>query len=689
MATTTASALGPHDATQRRFALVVAGDRSGEFRRARRRSIAVRAMRLLLPVLTLAVLGGYVLTILKAAGLATNMPELSLRKILPEDLAMNNPRYEGFGKDGSSYTFMAKTARQDLKALNMIALDEISGWVTQADKSRTEITATRGTFDHQASILELFDSINVVSENGLNAKLTRATILAKESLIKSEEPVEIDFPAGTIHSNTMTLRQKVREISFVDNVRVALKPQAPEADTPKPARSTNLFAQSNEPIDITSSRLDVNDAASIALFTGNVKAVQGEATLTTPELEVTYDGSVNSAATGNASAEDNASADDVEKRGTAKEAAKIRSIVAKEPVVMTRGDADVVSSNNAEFYVLQETAILSGNVIMISGTERRATSDKVELDQRADTALLTGNVVVVQGKNELRGSRLSIDRKAGHTQLTSPGEDGGTGRIFARLYQGAAKEQAASKPKASQSAASQGGPFSFKTDPTAPVEVEADQLNVNDTAKVAVFQGNVAATQGEFTISSSELYAYYKGGAGLADVTRSEVDHSSGQSKQDAGTELTRIEAKKDVVVTSKDGQTASGDWAEFDAKTKKVMVGGDVMVTQGQNMVRGTRLVIDMTSGESKIDTAPAKAVAQPGGGGWAAEAPQAGNATPASPGRASAVFFPQQLKKGPNGKSALPPAEAPQAAPETGQAAPDGWAAEADPNAPTATGN
>ena len=33
------------------------------------------------------------------------------------------------------------------------------------------------------------------------------------------------------------------------------------------------------------------------------------------------------------------------------------------------------------------------------------------------------------------------------------------------------------------------------------------------------------------------------------------------------GTELTRIEAKKNVRVTSKDGQTATGDWADFDAK--------------------------------------------------------------------------------------------------------------------------
>lgn len=667
MAMTIASSANPDGASRRRHALVIAGDRTGEFRSARRRSRGVRLMRWLFPALAILLLGGYAQTILQKAGLATSMPEISLRKILPQDLAMNNPRYEGFGKDGSSYTFTAKTARQDLAKLNQIELDQISGWVLQADKSRTDVTATRGSFDHEASVLELFDSIDVVSETGLKAKLTRATILAKESLLKTGEPVEVEFPAGTIHASSMTIRQKVKEITFVDDVRVALKPQVPADATTQPNRRSDFFAQSNEPIDIVSARLDINDAVKTALFSGEVKAAQGDGTLTTPELEVTYEG--------NASGTEGKPEDAAGAEGSAKQPAKIRRILARQPVVMTRGEDEVVSSNNADFDVAHETAVLTGDVIMISGPERRATGDKVELDQRGDTALLLGNVQVVQGKNLLSGSRLFIDRKGGRTQLTSPAETGGSGRIFARLYQGDAKAQPA---KASaKEAETSGGAFTFKTDPTAPVEIEADQLNVNDTAKVAVFEGNVNAVQGEFTISSSELHAFYKGGSGLAEVTSSGA-RPEGQAKGQPASELTRIEAKKNVIVTSRQGQTATGDWAEFDAKTRKVMVGGDVVVTQGQNMVRGTRLVIDMNSGESKIDTAPAKTASKPAGGGWTTEAPAPGNATPDSPGRASAVFFPQQLKNGHKQK----PAEA--TPPEV-----DGWSAKADPDASAAPGN
>jgi lipopolysaccharide export system protein LptA len=210
--------------------------------------------------------------------------------------------------------------------------------------------------------------------------------------------------------------------------------------------------------------------------------------------------------------------------------------------------------------------------------------------------------------------------------------------------------------------------LSFKTDPTAPVDVEADRLDVADARQLAVFKGDVRASQGKFTINSAELHAYYKGSAGLADVTRSDGPAKGGAAQK---TELTRIEAKKNVIVTSERGQTATGDWAEFDAKANKVLVGGDVVVTQGQNMVRGTRLVIDMTSGESKIDTAPAKTVAQPSGGGWTTEAPAAGDATPESPGRASAVFYPKQMKGDRAGKGAPD---------ESGKATTNSWPAETE---------
>lgn len=646
----------------------MAGDRSVEFRKARRRTFFVRVLRLAFPASAALMLVGYGLTILKTAGWGSGLPEIAIKKILPEDLAMHNPHYEGFGSDGSSYRFAAKTAQQELASPTQIKLNEITGTVLQPDKTKTDITAKRGVFDHTAGVLELYDRIDVVSESGLKANLTRATILTKENLITSNEPSLIEFPSGNIRAKNMRLRQKAREATFADTVEVTLTPPPPKSETAasEPAnKASGMFAASNGPVNINADRLDVNDTSQIAVFSGNVKVAQAGAELTTPELEVTYEGGgMMSMGKGTSKAPTGTG------QAPADPTSKIRRIVAKEPVVMTRSTGETVTSDNAEFDAPNETAILTGNVVMTSGADRRVVADRVDLDQHADTALLSGNVVVTQGENELTGGRLLIERKSGRAELTTPPALGnGPGRISARLVRGEAKPDS-SKAKA-HAAAETDGFATFKTDPNAPVNVEADALDVNDAAKVAIFRGNVKADQGGIIISSSELHAYYKGEAGLADVTASPAGGSQGKKGQ---TELTRIEAKKNVLITSSEGRTASGDHAEFNAKTNMITMGGNVVLTQGENMVRGTRLLIDMNTGETKIDTAPPRTVAQPSGGGWVTEAPSgAGGAAPQNGGRASAVFFPQQLKQQvPKDTSKLPPSAA---------STIDGWSAKGSP--------
>jgi lipopolysaccharide export system protein LptA len=62
------------------------------------------------------------------------------------------------------------------------------------------------------------------------------------------------------------------------------------------------------------------------------------------------------------------------------------------------------------------------------------------------------------------------------------------------------------------------------------------------------------------------------------------------------------IEAKGDVVVIQKD-QNATGDAATFNMRENTVTLAGNVVVTRGSNVIRGQRLVVDLTSGVSKMD--------------------------------------------------------------------------------------
>jgi lipopolysaccharide export system protein LptA len=66
--------------------------------------------------------------------------------------------------------------------------------------------------------------------------------------------------------------------------------------------------------------------------------------------------------------------------------------------------------------------------------------------------------------------------------------------------------------------------------------------------------------------------------------------------------QIRRIEAKGGVTVIQKD-QNATGDTAIFNMRENTVTLTGNVIVTHGQDVLRGQRLVVDLTSGVTKID--------------------------------------------------------------------------------------
>jgi len=601
--------------------------------RARCHTRLVKFLRIALPGAAAGVVGLYFLLVLDATGMVANLPRLEVPRVIPENLTMDNPSYEGYNKDGGRYIVRAKTAVQDLANTDFVRLNGITGDLTDAKKSKTQLTAAEGEFDTKSNRLELSGGIDIVSESGLKAKLSRATILTNDNVIFSKEPVLVEMPTGTIRSNEMRILNKSREVAFIDDVRAHLVPEkkegAAESTGSAPAKTATaapLIGGGDGPIDINANRLDIDDTGKTATFTGNVKAQQSGAMLETAALEVTYEGGDVGGAEGMAAPG----------AGT-----KIKRIVSKSPVVMTREPNDRITGASLEYDAIKQVAVVNGNVKMASGADRRASADRVTVDQQADTILLTGGVVAVQGRNQLKGERLFVDRASGRTQLSSPPVGGHAGRIWTEFYRGeesaaqGAKEKLKQLANGTQGAAATGAVGLFKTDPNAPINVEAARLDVDDRAKQAVFHGEVHAVQGDFVVRTAELRTFYTGAAGLA-----EQPSASGNA---APAQISRIEARGKVIVTSKEGQKATGDWADYDVKKNQVVLGGDVVLTQGKNVVEGTKLTIDMLTGRSVIDSDPR--------GGWSARPePEAKNAQgftiPRNTGRPSAIFYPREKK-------------------------------------------
>ena len=128
-----------------------------------------------------------------------------------------------------------------------------------------------------------------------------------------------------------------------------------------------------------------------------------------------------------------------------------------------------------------------------------------------------------------------------------------------------------------------------------PVRIEAGSLTVRDKDKVATFSGNVKVVQGDTTMRCKSLVVFYEGQGAAGDM-KAATPGPGGQQQ------ISRLEAKGGVVVTQKD-QTATGETGLFDMRSNTVTLSGNVVVSQGRNVMRGSRLVVDLTTGVSKVD--------------------------------------------------------------------------------------
>jgi len=128
-----------------------------------------------------------------------------------------------------------------------------------------------------------------------------------------------------------------------------------------------------------------------------------------------------------------------------------------------------------------------------------------------------------------------------------------------------------------------------------PVKIDSASLEVRDKDKVATFSGDVHLTQGDTTMKCKTLVVYYEDNA--RSPTLKAAQPGPGGQQQ-----IRRLEAKGGVIVNQKD-QTATGNNGVFDMKTNTVTLIGNVVVTQGQNVLRGERLIVDLTSGVSRVE--------------------------------------------------------------------------------------
>ena len=195
----------------------------------------------------------------------------------------------------------------------------------------------------------------------------------------------------------------------------------------------------------------------------------------------------------------------------------------------------------------------------------------------------------------------------------------------------------------------------FSSDSGKPVDVKSDSLEVHQDEQKAVFTGNVVATQGESVLRTKKLTVFYenvdnnaKDGAAKdgkakdaksgdakpadaksadakpTDPKAADAKPADGQPAGDAkaaetkpadaskapasgsgtpASSIKKLVARGNVVVTSKD-QKATGANGVMDMATNvATLTGGEVVMIQGPNVLKGTKLTVNLKTGIARVE--------------------------------------------------------------------------------------
>ncbi len=175
---------------------------------------------------------------------------------------------------------------------------------------------------------------------------------------------------------------------------------------------------------------------------------------------------------------------------------------------------------------------------------------------------------------------------------------------------------AQSTPAATASSGPPNALQGFSQNRDKPLKITSASLEVRDKEKIATFSGDVHLVQVDTTLRSKTMVVFYDGdtdGASKPDAPKQDASKQDAQkpakpaaaANADAAPmsqQIRRVEVKGGVLVTQKD-QTATGESGVFDMQANTVTLLGNVVISQGQNVVRGDRLTVDLNSGVSRVE--------------------------------------------------------------------------------------
>jgi lipopolysaccharide export system protein LptA len=127
-----------------------------------------------------------------------------------------------------------------------------------------------------------------------------------------------------------------------------------------------------------------------------------------------------------------------------------------------------------------------------------------------------------------------------------------------------------------------------------PIEVDAKTLEILEEGeqRISTFSGGVTVTRGNTTMKAAQIKLF---------------SNKDSEATDESG--FTRMEATGTVYVNS-GKQTITGQQAVVDNKAQTITLTGDVVLSQGKDVLAADRLVIDMATGRAVVEQVPGKSI-------------------------------------------------------------------------------
>jgi len=131
-----------------------------------------------------------------------------------------------------------------------------------------------------------------------------------------------------------------------------------------------------------------------------------------------------------------------------------------------------------------------------------------------------------------------------------------------------------------------------------PLTVTSDDLVMFHEENRAEFTGNVLAVQGKTRLSADRVVVWFKKGG------QQEPEGPAGSQSLD------RVKAEGRVNITT-DQFTAKSDTAVYETATEILVLSGkEAVLNQGENVVKGVKIVVDRKKGSTRVESGKAARV-------------------------------------------------------------------------------